>query len=170
MSDFIPMNELDRAIKAMARSQAGFPDFCRALCKGELWALIPFHPEIEGEMLEIKNGAAAAVTYSNAGDKWTAGSKNIDNTSLQNLIDKLRDLTASTFVEQGGGQAVFEASVESKGSAKVEHVIVNKQGDKYFAQREGEPSIYELDAKAVEDLEKAATDVKEAAPEPKKKK
>jgi len=121
-------------------------------------------------MLEIKNGAAAAVTYSNAGDKWTAGSKNIDNTSLQNLIDKLRDLTASTFVEQGGGQAVFEASVESKGSAKVEHVIVNKQGDKYFAQREGEPSIYELDAKAVEDLEKAATDVKEAAPEPKKKK
>jgi hypothetical protein len=57
MSDFIPMNELDRAIKAMARSQAAFPDFCRALCKDELWALIPFHPEIEGEMLEIKNGA-----------------------------------------------------------------------------------------------------------------
>ena len=119
--------------------------------------------------LNIKNGAAA-VTYSKSGEKWTAGARNLDNASVQSLIDKLRDLTASTFVEQGGGQAVFEASVESKGSAKVEHVIVNKQGDKYFAQREGEPSIYELDAKAVEDLEKAATDVKEAAPEPKKKK
>jgi hypothetical protein len=73
-------------------------------------------------------------------------------------------------VEQGGGQPVFEASVESKGSAKVERVIVSKQGDKYSAQREGEPSIYELDARSVEELEKAAADVKEAAPEPKKKK
>jgi hypothetical protein len=120
-------------------------------------------------MLEIKNGAGTPVTYTNAG-KWTAGPKNLDNGSVQNLIDKLRDLTASKFVEQGGGQRVFEASVESKGSAKVERVIVSKQGDKYSAQREGEPSIYELDARSVEDLEKAAADVKEAAPEPKKKK
>ena len=120
-------------------------------------------------MLEIKNGAGTPVTYTNAG-KWTAGPKNLDNGSVQNLIDKLRDLTASKFVEQGGGQPVFEASVESKGSAKVERVIVSKQGDKYSAQREVEPSIYELDARSVEDLEKAAADVKEAAPEPKKKK
>jgi hypothetical protein len=120
-------------------------------------------------MLEIKNGAGTPVTYTNAG-KWTAGPKNLDNGSVQNLIDKLRDLTASKFVEQGGGQPVFEASVESKGSAKVERVIVSKQGDKYSAQREGEPSIYELDARSVEELEKAAADVKEAAPEPKKKK
>ena len=35
---------------------------------------------------------------------------------------------------------------------------------------EGEPSIYELDGKAVDDLLKAASDVKEAAPEPAKKK
>jgi hypothetical protein len=37
-------------------------------------------------------------------------------------------------------------------------------------QREGEPSIYELDAKPVEDLEAAAAAVKEAVPEPAKKK
>jgi hypothetical protein len=120
--------------------------------------------------LEIKNGAGAPVTYANTGDKWTAGPKNMDNAGIQNLIDKLRDLTASKFLEQGGGQPVFEASVDSKGSAKIEHVVVSKQGEKYSAQREGEPSIYELDAKAVEDLEKAAADVKEAAPQPKKKK
>ena len=47
---------------------------------------------------------------------------------------------------------------------------MSKQGEQYSAQREGEPSIYELDAKAVEELGKAAADVKEAAPEPKKKK
>ena len=121
-------------------------------------------------MLEIKNGAGTPMTYANTGAKWTAGPKNMDNGSIQNLIDKLRDLSASKFVEQGGGQQVFEASVESKGSAKIERVIVTKQGEKYLAQREGEPSIYELDAKAVEDLEKAAGEVKEAVPEAKKKK
>ena len=119
--------------------------------------------------LEIKNGASAAVTYSKTGDKWGAGPKNLDNESVQNLIDKLRDLTATKFVEQGGGQPVFDASVTTKASSRSERVVVNKQGEKYLAQREGEPSIYELDAKAVEDLEKAASDVKEAAPEPKKK-
>ncbi len=119
--------------------------------------------------LEIKNGASAAVTYSKTANKWGAGPKNLDNESVQNLIDKLRDLTASKFVEQGGGQPVFDASVTTKASSRSERVVVNKQGEKYLAQREGEPSIYELDAKAVEDLEKAASDVKEAAPEPKKK-
>ena len=52
-----PLNELDRTIMAMQKSQAAFPDFCRAVCEGELWALIPYHPEVEGELIEIKNGA-----------------------------------------------------------------------------------------------------------------
>ena len=53
----IPMNELDRTIMAMQKSQGAFPDFCRAVCEGELWALIPYHPEVEGGQIEIKNGA-----------------------------------------------------------------------------------------------------------------
>ena len=57
--------------------------------------------------IEIKNGAGAPVTYAKTGDKWTAGPKNMDNSSVQNLIDKLRDLTATRFAEQGGGQPVF---------------------------------------------------------------
>jgi hypothetical protein len=120
--------------------------------------------------LEIKNGAGAPVTYAKTSNQWGAGPKKMDNASVQDLIDKLRDLTATKFVDQGGGQPVFEASVLSKTGARAERVVVSKQGEKYFAQREGEPSIYELDAKAVEDLEKAASSVKEAAPEPKKKK
>ncbi|MGB7761378.1 MAG: DUF4340 domain-containing protein [Bryobacteraceae bacterium] len=120
--------------------------------------------------LEIKNGAGAPVTYIRTTEKWTMGPKAADNASVQNLIDKLRDLTATKFLEKGGGEPVFEASVTSKGSAKVEHVIVSKQGAKYSAQREGETSIYELDAQAVSDLEKAASDVKEAVPATPKKK
>jgi hypothetical protein len=94
----------------------------------------------------------------------------MDNSSVQNLIDKLRDLTATGFAEQGGGQPVFQAGVTWNSGKRNERVIVSKQGEKYSAQREGEPSIYVLDAKAVEDLEKAAGDVKEAAPAAAKKK
>ena len=111
--------------------------------------------------LEVKGAA-----YTKSGDKWMSGSKTMDNTSVQNLIDKLRDLTATKFAESGGGQPVFDAIVTSNNGKRVEKVTITKQGDKYFAQRENEPSIYELDGKAVEDLEKAASDVKEAAPPP----
>jgi hypothetical protein len=110
------------------------------------------------------------ATYTKDGDKWKSGAKNMDNSSVQNLIDKLRDLSATKFVEKGGGSPVFDATVNSNSGKRVEKVTITKQGDQYFAQRENEPSIYELDAKAVDDLQKAATDVKEAAPEPAKKK
>jgi hypothetical protein len=47
---------------------------------------------------------------------------------------------------------------------RVEKVAISKQGDKYFAKREDEANIYTLDNKAVEELQKTASDVKEAAP------
>jgi hypothetical protein len=108
--------------------------------------------------------------YTKAGDRWMANGKTMDNSSVQNLIDKLRDLAATKFAEKGGGQPVFEATVVSNTGKRTEKVVISKQGAQYFAQREGEPSIYELDSKVVEDLQKAASDVKEAAPEPAKKK
>ena len=52
----------------------------------------------------------------------------------------------------------------SNDGKRVEKVTISKQGDKYFAKRENEPSIYELDSKAVEDLQKAADEVKELQP------
>lgn len=110
------------------------------------------------------------ASYTKSGDKWTANGKTMDNGSVQNLIDKLRDLSAAKFGEKGGGEPVFDAAVTSNNGKRVEKVTIRKQGNQYFAQRENEPSIYELDAKAVGDLEKAAADVKEAAPEPAKKK
>ena len=110
------------------------------------------------------------ATYSKSGDKWMSGAKTMDNASVQSLIDKLRDLTAAKFADTGGGDPVFEAAVTSNEGKKVEKVTIRKQGTDYFAQREGEPSIYVLDAKPVEDLQAAAAAIKEAAPEPAKKK
>src|ERR1017187_3960637 len=115
--------------------------------------------------VELKN-----VAYTKTGDKWMSGPKAMDNATVQTLIDKLRDLSATKFSEKGGGAPVFEATVTSNDGKRVEKVAVSKQGAQYFAKRDNEPSIYELEAAIVEDLQKAAADVKEAAPEPAKKK
>jgi Domain of unknown function (DUF4340) len=114
--------------------------------------------------VELKN-----AVYTKTGDKWMSGSKTMDNASVQSLIDKLRDLTATKFADQGAGEPVFEATVTSNNGKRVEKVTIRKEGSQYFAQRENEPSIYVLDGKSVDDLQKAAGAVKEAAPETKKK-
>src|SRR5580765_7915609 len=53
----VTMNDLDRSLIAIRRSNANLPDFYRLLTQGELWFLVPWHPEIEGECLEIRNGS-----------------------------------------------------------------------------------------------------------------
>lgn len=110
------------------------------------------------------------VVYTKSGDKWMSGAKTMDNTSVQNLIDKLRDLSATKFADKGGGDQVFTATVTSNSGKRVETASITKQGDQYFAKRENEPSIYVLDAKAVDDLKAAAAGVKEQAPSPPAKK
>jgi SseB protein C-terminal domain len=49
-------NELDRAIFALQRSKAALPDVFRALPEGNLCALMPYHPELEGGALKLENG------------------------------------------------------------------------------------------------------------------
>ncbi len=115
--------------------------------------------------LEIRNGTAQ-VTYQKSGDKWMSGSKQMEAPSIQAVVDKLRDLTATKLLDSGDGALprVFEATVTSNDGKRVEKVSIWKQADKYYAKREGEPTVYELDAKAVEDLQKAAGEVKEFQP------
>jgi hypothetical protein len=85
----------------------------------------------------------------------------------------LRDLTATKLLDSGdsalprtlaGIVAILEATVTSNDGKRVEKVSIWKQADKYYAKREGEPTVYELDAKAVEDVQKAAGEVKEFQP------
>jgi hypothetical protein len=114
----------------------------------------------------------ASATYQKSGEKWMSGSTEIDSISIQGLVDKLRDLSASKFAEKGGGVMVFEAAVtanDSKNTPRTEKVTITKLGDVYYAVRDGEPSVYEIDSKAVEDLQKAASSVKPATKAPAKK-
>jgi len=118
--------------------------------------------------VEMRIGANS-VTYAKQGEKWMAGAKQMDSSSVQALIEKLRDLSASKFADAApAGSAVLEVAVTSNDGKRMEKVALTKAGNSYFAKREDGPSIYEIDAKAAEDLQKAAGEVKEYQP-PKKK-
>ena len=107
--------------------------------------------------------------FEKSGDKWMSGGKQMDPSSVQGVIDKLRDLASTKLLDAGGGGApVLDITVTSNGGKRVEKVTVTKLGDTYFAKRENESSIYQLDGKAVNDLQRAASEVKEFQP-PKKK-
>lgn len=111
------------------------------------------------------------VAYSKAGDKWTGPSGQVDSGSIQSAIDKLRDLSAMKFMEKPAGAQAVALAVTSGDSHKVEKVVVNKAGDEYNALREGEPTVYAIDAKAFDDLQKAISGIKpyQAPKQPAKK-
>jgi len=108
--------------------------------------------------------------FQKTGEDWFSNGKKLDSTSVQSLLDKLRDFSASKFVEFTAVAAPsIDLTVTSNDGKRVEKVLISKQGSDYVAKRETEPSLYGLDAKTVDDLSKAASDVKEAPPPSKKK-
>ena len=72
----------------------------------------------------------------------------MDSISVQSFLDKLRDLSASKFVDTGSlGAPTIDITVVSNNGKLTEKVLIAKQGDDYVAQRENEPALYGLDAK-----------------------
>jgi hypothetical protein len=112
--------------------------------------------------VEIKDGGKT-VSVEKTGDKWTSGGKPMDSTSVQALIDKLRDLSAAKLVESGFTSPAIELTVVSNDGKRTEKVQISPEGDKFLARREGDTSLYEMDATPVKDLRQAAADVKPAA-------
>ena len=121
----------------------------------------------EPNKIEMHDGGKT-YAFQKAGEDWTANGKKMDSTSVQSFLDKLRDLSASKFVDSGFTTASTDITVTSNDGKRIEKVLISKQGSDYVAKRENEASLYALDAKIVDELSKAAADVKEAPP-PKKK-
>jgi hypothetical protein len=99
------------------------------------------------------------------GEKWWQNGKEMDSASVQSLIDKLRELTATGFSEGGMPSApAMTITVASNDGKRTERVLLAKSGENWLAQRENEPTVYRLDTKAVEEIGKAAADVKAPPP------
>lgn len=118
--------------------------------------------------IEMHDGGKT-YAFEKKGEDWLAGGKKMDSTSVQSFVDKLRDLSASKFIDSGTfGTPVTDISVTSSDGKRIEKVLISKQGNDYIAKRDNEPALYGIDAKTVDDISRAAADVKEAQP-PKKK-
>jgi hypothetical protein len=101
--------------------------------------------------------------YQKSGDKWMSGATEYEAGSIQTIIDKLRDLSAVKFSDKMGGTQVLALGVTSGDKHRSEKVTINKDGDAYDAQRDGEPAVYVIDAKNMDDMQKAIAGIKKAS-------
>jgi hypothetical protein len=106
--------------------------------------------------------ADKSFTFEKSGEAWKSAGKAMDSTSVQVLVDKLRDLAATKFPTSGFTTAVMDVVVSSNNGKRVEKVGFARLGTDYVARRENEPALYQLTAAAVEEIQKAAADVKPA--------
>jgi hypothetical protein len=108
--------------------------------------------------------------YQKNGDKWTAGANAYEAGSIQNVIDKLRDLSATKFIDKMNGTQALAIAITTSGDKHLnEKVTISKDGDMFDAQREGEPAVYVVDSKTMDDLQKAISGIKQASATPQKK-
>jgi len=119
--------------------------------------------------IEVTDGGKTS-TFDKSGDTWMSGGKKMDNTSVQAFADRLRDLSATKFVESGFTTPVVTVTVVSnQGKLREKVEIAAAPGGNFLARRDGDASFYELEAGVVKDLRQAVGNVREAQPETKKK-
>jgi hypothetical protein len=101
-------------------------------------------------------------TVVRSGTDWKLNGKNQDTGSVQAWIDKLRDLSAAKFVTTGFTAPTSTVTVVSNDGKRTEKVEFVKTADGYIARRANEPGLYQLDAKAVNDMLEASRAIKPA--------
>jgi hypothetical protein len=106
------------------------------------------------------------TAYSKAADKWSGPKGQMDSGSIQEVIDKLRDLAGSRFADKMTGVQALTLAVTAGDNHKTEKVTINKAGADYDAQRDGDTTTYVLDAATYGDLQKAITGIKPFTPAP----
>jgi hypothetical protein len=119
------------------------------------------------DKIEMHNGSKA-VFLSRSGADWWSNGKKMDAMSAQDLISALRDLSATKLVDSGFTTPAAEIIVSSDSGKKVEKVSIAKSGNDCIAKRDGDPTLYQLDANAIDSLQKSADGIKPDASATKK--
>ncbi len=120
------------------------------------------------QKLEVRDGEVRLV-IEKKGEKWLANNKELPTDKVQPLIDALRNLSAKNYTSDeataqaryGLNKPVAEAKVTSEDGKRVEHVhLAAGPESKYYAAREKEPSTYEIEKSAYEEIQKAVAALK----------
>jgi len=104
--------------------------------------------------IEFHDGSKAYFLTRSGREWWAPDGKKLDAAGADSFLDKLRDLTASKFVESGFANPAIQVSVDA------ERVLIAKAGSEYVAKREDDSTLYQMDSKTVEALQHAATELK----------
>jgi hypothetical protein len=110
-----------------------------------------------------------AYFLTRSGEDWWSDGKKMDAVAIQEFLRTIRTLTATKFAATGFTAPVISIVATSKDGKHVEKVDIAKSGSGDLAKRADGSSLFMLDAKAVEDLQKAAGDLKLAEVPPAKK-
>ncbi|MGH9631038.1 MAG: DUF4340 domain-containing protein, partial [Bryobacteraceae bacterium] len=73
--------------------------------------------------IQVRDGDKT-YAFEKSGEQWMSAGKKMDATSVQALIDKLRDLSAAGFVSEGFTTPVLELTVTRDQGKRVEKVLV----------------------------------------------
>lgn len=121
------------------------------------------------DKLEIHDGAKAYY-LTRSGEDWWSDGKKMDPVSVQEMLRSVRTLTATKFATSGFSNPMLGLVATSKDGKLIEKVDIAKNGSEYLAKRGDGPALFVLDVKPVEDIQKAAAELKPAeAPIPAKK-
>ncbi len=115
------------------------------------------------DKIEIHSGGKAYFLTKGGEDWWSGDGKKLDTDGAEAVLSDVRELAATKFVASGFTSPVVEITVTSDRGKRVEEVLIAKSGEDYVAMRKGEPALYQVDDKAIKDLQKAAEDLKPAA-------
>jgi hypothetical protein len=121
----------------------------------------------EPSKIEVHDGAKPYF-FTKGGQDWWSDGKKLDAEGVQTLIDRIRGLSATRFVDSGFTAPLMNIMIISNEGKRVEKVMIASAAGHFIAKREDDPSLYEMDSSAVTDLQKAAADVKPAPAEGKK--
>jgi Domain of unknown function (DUF4340) len=112
--------------------------------------------------IEIHVGSKSYFLTRSGSDWWGPDGKKLDDSTVEALLGKIRDLAATEFPQSGFTSATLELTVISNDSKRLERVSVAKYGDAYIAKRDSEPALYELPSQVVVQLQESAENLKPA--------
>jgi len=125
--------------------------------------------EQDPDKVELHDGPKAYFLTRSGEDWWSGDGKKMDPLSVQEFLRSIRTLTAAKFTATGFSSATLSLVVTSNDGKRVEKVDISKSGNDYLAKRADGLALFELDAIAIDDLQKAVGGLKPAEAPPAKK-
>ncbi|HSZ20480.1 MAG TPA: DUF4340 domain-containing protein [Candidatus Acidoferrum sp.] len=124
--------------------------------------------EQDPDKVEMHDGSKGYF-LTRSGEDWWSDGKKMDAVTAQEFLRSIRTLTATKFATTGFSGPQLSIVVTSTDGKRMEKVDIAKSGSGYLAKRADGPALFVVDAKSVEDIQKAAGGLKPADAPPAKK-